>query len=190
MKKVLEQYPAEVYISAADLEHANLSEWKHLELHLLNQAAVVLPGQMTAMELIRTVESLQKLAAELLAALEAACEKCDGCHVELLCDLMKGEIRPEVSAPIDILMQSNLDPDCKLTYKVDPKSGTVSIVEADYQFDLTDIPTKLLDTIRQSGICLNDLEEKLKEEKIVYGNKEYHAFSDVQSGDHQTVRSL
>ncbi len=49
MRKVLEQCSAGAYISAADLEHANLSEWKRLELHLLNQAAVVLPGQMTEM---------------------------------------------------------------------------------------------------------------------------------------------
>lgn len=169
MKKILEQYPAEVYISAADLEHANLSEWNRLELHLLNQVAAVLPGQMTAMELIRTVESLQKLSAELLTALGSACEKCDGCNVELFCDLMKGDIRPEVSIPIDILMQSNLDPDCKLTYEIDSETGAVSVVEADHRFDLTDIPRELLDTIRESGICLDDLDEKLKAETIVYG---------------------
>ena len=169
MKKIVEQYPAEVYISAADLEQANLDEWECLELHLQNQIAVVLPGRMTAMELIQTVGSLQKLSAKLVAALAAACEKCDGCNVELICDLMRGEIHPEVSIPADILMQSNLDPDCKLTYEVDSKTGTISVVEADHRFDLTDIPRNLLDTIRESGICLDDLDEKLKAETIVYG---------------------
>ncbi len=169
MKKVIEQYPAEVYISATDLEHANLSEWESLELHLLNQAAVVLPGQMTVMELIQTVETLQGLAADLLAALGAACEKCDGCQVELLCDLMKGKIHPEVSIPAAVLEQSNLDPDCKLAYEVNPETGAVSIVEAEHRFDLTDIPAYLLDTFRECGICLDDLENKLKEEETVYG---------------------
>jgi len=172
MKKVMKQYPAEVFISAADLECANLNEWERLELHLLNQAAVVIPGQMTVMELIQTAETLQKLAAELLAALGAACEKCDACNVELLCDPMKGKICPEVSVPVAVLAQSNLDPDCKLAYDVDPETGAVSIVEADHRFDLTDIPVNLLDTFRESGICLDDLEEKLKAEKIVYGSKE------------------
>ena len=169
MKKVMERYPAEVFISAADLEHANLNEWERLELHLLNQAAVVIPGQMTVMELIQTAETLQKLADELLAVLGTACEKCDGCNVELLCDPMKGMICPEVSVPIAVLAQSNLDPDCKLTYEVDPETGAVSIVEANHRFDLTDIPAELLDSFRESGICLDDLEEKLKSETVVCG---------------------
>lgn len=56
--------------------------------------------------------------------------------------------------------------------KVDSETGAVSIVEADHRFDLTDIPANLLDTFRESGICLDDLEEKLKAEKIVYGSQE------------------
>ncbi len=55
---------------------------------------MVLPSQMTVMELIQAVETLQGLAADLLAALGAACEKCDGCQVEILCDLMKDKIHP------------------------------------------------------------------------------------------------
>ncbi len=177
MKKVIEQYPAEVYISATDLEHANLSEWESLELHLLNQAAVVLPGQMTVMELIQTVETLQGLAADLLAALGAACEKCDGCQVEILCDLMKDKIHPEVSIPAAVLEQSNLNPDSKLAYEVN-QEGAVSIVEADYRFDLMDIPADLLDTFRECGICLDDLEDKLKAEEIVYEASRAENFSD------------
>ena len=162
MKKYVMNKPNEIHISAADLEAANLNEWERLELHLLDQAAVVIPGEMTVMEVIRTAESLQGLASDLLAVIGEACEKCDGCNVELFCNLMKGEIRPEVSIPPEVLLEAGADPDCKLACEVDPESGVIHVVEADYQYDLTDVPPTLLDTFRECGVCLNDLEAKLK----------------------------
>ena len=169
MKKIIMNEPNEVFISAANLETANLNEWERLELHLLDQAAVVIPGEMTVMEVVRTAESLQGLASDLLAAIGEACEKCDGCKVELLCNLMKGEIRPEVSIPPEVLAEAGADPDCKLACEVDPKIGAIQVVEADYRYDLTDVPPTLLETFRECGVCLNDLEAKLKEETVVYG---------------------
>ena len=178
MKKVIMNGPSEIYISDAELETANLNEWERLELHLLDQAAVVIPGVMTVMEVIRTAEALQGLASELLAAIGKACEKCDGCNVELLCDLMKGAIRPEVSIPPQVLEEAGFDPDCKPTCEVDSESGEIRIVEAEYRYDLSDIPPTLLDTFREYSICLEDLEEKLKEETFVYGAGVNESFSD------------
>lgn len=169
MKEVIENYPSEVYISAAELERTNLNEWERLELHLLDQAAVVIPGVMTVMELVRTAEALQGLASDLLTALGTACEKCDGCQVELLCDLMKGTDRPQITIPAHVLEESGLDADCKLACTAGPKNGAVHVVEADHRYDLTDLPAELLDIFREIGICLGDLEEKLMAEGPVYG---------------------
>ena len=169
MNKFVMNEPGEVFISAADLEAANLNEWQRLELHLLDQAVVVIPGEMTVMEVVRTAESLQGLASDLLAAIGEACEKCDGCNVELLCNLMRGEIRPEISIPLEVLEEAGADPDCKLACEVDPESGAIHVVEADYRYDLTDVPPGLLDTFRECGICLTDLEEKMMREDVVYG---------------------
>lgn len=170
--------PSEIHISAADIEIANLNEWERPELHLLDQAAVVIPREMTVMEVVRTAESLQGLASDLLTAIGNACEKCDGCNVELLCNLMKGEIRPEVSIPPEVLAEAGTDPDSKLACEVDPESGTIYVVEADYRYDLTDISSTLLDIFRECGICLDDLETKLKEEAVVYGAEANESFSD------------
>ena len=71
---------------------------------------------------------------------------------------MEGEIRPEVSVPLQVLEEAGADPDCKLAYDVDPESGEIRIVEADYRYDLTDVPPTLLATFRECGTCLNDLE--------------------------------
>lgn len=178
MKKFVMNEPSEIYISAADIEVANLNEWERLELHLLDQAAVVIPGEMTVMEVVRTAESLQGLASDILAAIGNACGKCDGCNVEILCDLMKGEIHPEVSILPEVLAEVGTDLDCKLACEVDPESGTIHVVESDYRYDLTDVSSTLLDTFRECGICLDDLEMKLKEEAVVYGTEANESFSD------------
>ena len=169
MKTILEEYPNEVRISAAELERANLAEWARLELHLLDQTAVVIPGQMTVMELLRTVEALQSLASDLLAALCAACEQCNNCEMDEPCDQMKGEVYSEVSVPGHLLEELGLESDTKLAYEADPESGAIHIVEADYRFDLTDIPAPFLDTLRECGVCMSDLEGKLVREDVVYG---------------------
>ena len=53
----------EIMISAEDLDQANLAGFDRLELHLLNQAVVIFPGEMTAGELIEVSDSLLKLTA-------------------------------------------------------------------------------------------------------------------------------
>lgn len=169
MKTILEEYPNEVHISAAELERANLAEWARLELHLLDQTAVVIPGQMTVMELLRVTEALQSLASDLLAALCAACEQCNNCEMDEPCGQMKGEVHSEVSVPGYLLEELGLESDTKLAYEADPESGAIHIVEADYRFDLTDIPAPFLDTLRECGVCMSDLEGKLVQEDVVYG---------------------
>ena len=177
MKKGIMNEPSEVYISAIDLENANLNEWESLELHLLDQAAAVIPGRMTVMEVIRTAYALQGLASDLLTAVGTACEKCDRCHVEMPCDLMKNTtVCPEISIPRAILEEADLDPDYKLACEVDPESGHIQIVEADYRYDLTDLPEELLDTFRECNICLDDLEKKIWMEEIIYGRAEEKEF--------------
>ena len=64
------------------------------------------------------------------------------------------------------------EPDTKLAYEADPESGAIHIVEADYRFDLTDIPAPFLDTLRKCGVCMGDLEDKLVQEDVVYGTTE------------------
>ena len=136
------------------------------------------PGVMNIMEVIRTAEALQGLASDLLSAIGTACEKCDECGIELLCDLMKGKICPEVCIPPQVMEEAGVDPETKLDCEVDPESGAIYIIEAGHRYDLSDIPQHLLDTFRECGICLSDLEDKLKEEEVVYGDELKKRFSD------------
>ncbi len=78
----------EVIIRAETLEQSNLAGFDRLELHCLDHVAAVIPGEMTAMELISASEALQKLAADLLLVLLQACSACDNCGQEEPCELM------------------------------------------------------------------------------------------------------
>jgi len=170
MKQCTIENQTEVRITAEKLETANLSEWERLELHLLDQAAVVIPGRMTAMELIRVTEALQGLASDLLSSLGEACESCDNCQADEPCKLMKGPICPEISLPEYVLVGAGLDTDCKLVCSAEQGSGEIRVTKADYRFDLTDLRPDLVEMFRECGVCMSDLEDKLVQETIVYGN--------------------
>ena len=85
----------EVIVRAEDLEQSNLAGFDRLELHCLDHAAAVIPGEMTAMELINASEALQKLAADLILVLLQACSACDSCGQEEPCELMGERAMPE-----------------------------------------------------------------------------------------------
>lgn len=169
MKKAICDYGSNICITAADLERANLNEWDRLELHLLDQTAVVIPGRMTAMDLIRVTEALQGFASDLLTALGKACASCDNCDMAEPCDLMTGPIRPTVGIPAYVLEEAGFDSDTKLACEADPEDKVIRVTEADYRYDLTDLPSSLLDTFREGGVCLDDFEGKLMREEVVYG---------------------
>lgn len=145
-----------------------MNEWERLELHLLDQAAIVIPSKMTIMEVVRVSESLQEFATELLTAVGQACELCNLCNLEKACDLMSGEIQPFVKVSARAMEEAGIASDSKLTYIAVPEYGEIRITEAEYRYDLTDLPSNLLDAFRESGICISDLEEKLIQESIVY----------------------
>ena len=81
----------EIMISAEELEQANLTGFDRLELHLLNQAVVIFPGEMTASELIEVSDSLLKLVTGLVDRLLKSCSDCDNCGQQEPCALMSGK---------------------------------------------------------------------------------------------------
>ena len=168
MKQCTMENQAEVCITAENLEIANLSEWERLELHLLDQAAVVIPGRMTVMEVIRVTETLQGFVSDLLTAVAEACDRCDNCQMDKPCGLMTGTVLPKISIPACVLEEAGLEPDCKLVCTAEQGRGEVRVTEAEYRYDLTDLRPDLLELFRKCGVCLSDLDEKLTQDAIVY----------------------
>lgn len=167
MKFIKENSKPALEIPAAIVEMTGLSETKKAEIHALDHAVVVLKGRMTAMELIKTVEGLKKLAAELIEHLAKVCGPCHDCE-ECVADSLGDS--DEIHIPQYLLDEASIPEGAKLAAYVDGDEGTVTIVEADYEFDLSDVPQEFLDVFINSGVCLDALEEHLITEDVVYGN--------------------
>lgn len=77
-------------------------------------------------------------------------------------------IRPAVVVPDWARQDAGLAGDAKLDCYVDEDSGEISVCEADYEHDLSDVPPELLFALHQSGCCLSALEDALMEDDIIY----------------------
>ena len=49
------------------------------------------------------------------------------------------------------------------------EDGVVCIEEANYRYDLSDVPRQMLEMLADGGACLNELGELLMTEEIIYG---------------------
>lgn len=172
MNKINIVKPNEVLITGANLEQANLSEFGRLEILLLNYAAVVIPGEMTAMELIQASESLNKMAVYLLNVVPQACPKCDFCGMNEPCELMTNEIHPKVIIPDENLLEAGIEPGSKLACQADPEHQRMIVYEADVEYDLSDIDPDVLNVLRECNVCLCELDEMINNDSVIYPFKE------------------
>ena len=135
----------EIMISSEDLEQANLTGFDRLELHLLNQAVVIFPGEMTAAELIEVSDSLLKLVTGLVDRLLKSCSDCDNCGQQEPCALMSGK-------------------------SGDEDYGTALSEESTGTSLFSQISPELQKMLREHRICLLNLEEKMQTGAWVYFN--------------------
>lgn len=144
MKQRLFEQKNEITIPAADLEQANLMGFDCLELHLLDQAAVVIPGEMTARELIEVSESLLKLTFSLVDVLLESCSDCDDCGQQEPCELVM-DGRP---------------------------SGEGEGLWSDFEeeLELSRLTSDMQRLLKERKVCLLNLEEKLRNGEWVYPN--------------------
>ena len=153
----------EVVIRAGDLERSNLSVFDRLELHCLNYAAAVIPGEMTAMELISASETLQKLAADLLLVLLQACSACDNCGQEEPCELMSEDaMSEEPDSKGEELFDTNI---------TDPLDFGDQPTDYDDGYALSDISPDMRKLFRESGVCMLNLKEALRNDLLIYSER-------------------
>ena len=147
-----------------------LSEFERggmVEICALPDAVVVLKREMTAMELIRAVDSLQRLAVELNQHLAEACGPCEDCSEDGECPALPE--RTQTIVPEAVREEVGIPANAKLCAWPGNEPGTVTVAQADYRYDLTDVPEWELSTLAMMGVCLGELEERLMAEDIVYG---------------------
>jgi hypothetical protein len=159
----------EVTIRAENLERSNLTVSDRLELHCLDYAVVLIPGEMTAMELISASEALQKLAAELLNVLLEACSACDNCGQEEPCELMcENAMSEETDSKGEKPFSASSTGE--FTDITDPLDFENQPTDFDDGYAVSDISPDMLKLLQKSGVCMRNLQEKLSNDLLVYFN--------------------
>ena len=76
----------------------------------------------------------------------------------------------EVELPDYLREEAGIPEKAKLCASVDEDEHTVTISEADYDYDLRDVPEEVLEMFRDAEICVGELEERLILGDVVYGD--------------------
>lgn len=165
MKFTREAGAAGVTIPKAAMKLSGLGGAHKLELHTTDGAAVLLKREMTAMELLTVVSSLDRLSGDLLAALAIACEKCVGCEDNCPFSQESRDIR----LPKYLLDAAEIPEGATLCAEPDPDTGRIIVTALEAEHDLDDVPEELLDALLECGVCLGSLSELLGSGEVVYG---------------------
>ena len=132
-----------------------------LDIHGKEQAIVIMKKEMTAMELLNTIQSLKDLASDLLIHLAKVCGPCERC--EGGCPCMEEE--PRIRLPEDLLKQAGIPQNARLDAMVG--DGEVILAETE-SFDLRDVSQEMKELFRQTNICLDELDGLLAGGSVVY----------------------
>ena len=137
-----------------------------LEASIIKSGVVLTKSQMTAIDVLETIDGLEEILKELYNALVGATGIC--CED---CDQDETEDAVTIKLPEFILEEAGIPKDAKLCAFTTEASGEVTVMEADYKHDLTDVPEDMLRLLKDIGVCLSCLNECLISERIIYGKR-------------------
>lgn len=128
------------------------------------EGAIVIAGaKMTAMELIKTIDSLAEITQGYLSILAKNCGECDDCgHCE---DLdFEG-----IHLPDEVLEIAGIPEGTKLNAFVEEDGEIIHIEPVEYDHDISDVPPHLLELFSNYGICLGELDALLVKGELLHG---------------------
>ena len=150
------------------MELSGLEKGEPVEIRTLDDAVVILRNEMNAMELVRAIDSLQSAVLDLAMHLVDVCGPCEDCTGNEECPADPS--RTATMIPEELRKEANIPTDAKLCAWVGDTPGTITVGQAEYRYDLTDVPPWILEILISRGACLGRLEERLMEEDDVYGS--------------------
>ena len=141
------------------MELSGFEKGAMVELHALTDTVVILKKRMTAMEMVNAIDALQRLTVDLFAELAEICGdgKCPA--LDRIATEVPEEVRQGAGIPSEVKLQS----------WPGETEGTVMVAQAEYRFDLTDVPEWVRSTLEALGVCMGNLEELLMAEEAVSG---------------------
>lgn len=164
MKFLREATAKGLRILPAELSTAGFHNAETAEVHVAEDAIVVLKRRMTGMEVIRAAKRLHELSVELNVHLAKACGFCHDCA-----DVCPFEgMEEEIGLPGYLREEAGIDEDAKLCAYVNEEENSVIIAEAGHEYDLRDVPPEVVDMFLDTGLCLGELDELLIKGDVVY----------------------
>lgn len=93
-KFIKETTKKKLVIPNAVLELCGLEKGEPVEIRVADDAVIILRKKMTAMQLLRAVDSLQRLAEELNQHLAQVCDPCEDCSEDGECPALPEKRKP------------------------------------------------------------------------------------------------
>lgn len=165
MKMIKECLDNNISLPKEILNAADLTGCDEIDFNTLEHAVVAMKTTMNAMELIKVAEGLKNLSEELIVHLAEICGRCHDCSY---CE--RFEEYDEIIVPDYLLEEAGIPKDAKLCACTEEDSGEIIVMQADYDYDIADVPKFVIDIFEMSGICIRELEERIMMEDIVYGD--------------------
>jgi hypothetical protein len=137
-----------------------------LEATPIKSGIVLIKSEMTAMDVLETIEGLEEILKELYNSIISETSSCSED-----CDQEETEDAVSIKLPEFILEEAGIPKDAKLCAFTTESSGEVTVVEAEYKHDLTDVPKDMIGLLKDIGVCLSCLNDCLVSERILYGKK-------------------
>ena len=151
------------------LEVSGLEKGEPVEIQALDDAVVILRKEMTAMELVRAIDSLQSAVLDLTLYLVDVCGPCEDCNGSGGEECPADPSRTATIIPEEVRKDACIPAGAKLCAWPGDVPGTVMVRQADYRYDLTDVPAWVLEILTSHGVCLGRLEDLIISEDPVYG---------------------
>lgn len=166
----LEQKPNKsICIPGAALGAAGLLGYGEVEIHVQFMSVVALAPRMTALELLKVSEALNEVSAELMKIVMEACGCCTDCQEN--CSMANYSGGPLVKVDPEALREAGLSEDTKLCCVADADEGIVKVTTSGHMHDLSDVPEFSLGWLTLSGICMDQLNDHLREGTFIYGDE-------------------
>jgi hypothetical protein len=167
MKELKEKVKGFLCLPITEATEKKVGEVGKLEATVIQNGLVLMKSQMTAMEVIKTIEGLEDVIDALYFTLASAAGVCggQGCQTETM-DAVG------IKLPEFILEDAGISKDAKLCAYTDEGSGEVTVIEAEYKHDITDVSEDTLQILKAMGVCLTGFNECLMAESIIYGKPE------------------
>ena len=116
-----------LFLPSAALKISGFEDSGQVEIHALKNTAVIMKQQMTAMELIQALDSLNQLFINLSFHLAKTCGACSGCEGE--CPFGDFEY-DKIELDDDLRKEAGIPTDAKLSLYVDEEDHTITVCEA------------------------------------------------------------